>query len=126
MGLLKGDVMLMTVGLGMPGVAEILILLLGLAFWVMLIVGLILIVLGFVLTEGKQGDGACGSCGYCVIGLTRMICPECGNDLREVGIVSDTRKRWDLVRKGVLVILLPIGLWVVMGVIMLVNSMIMN
>ena len=31
---------------------------------------------------------SCGACGYCVIGLEGMICPECGKDLREVGILT--------------------------------------
>ena len=70
--------------------------------------------------------GQYGECGYLVVGLTKMVCPKSGSDLREVGIVSDRRKRWDLVRRGVLVILLPIGLWVVIGVIMLVGSAVMN
>ena len=28
----------------------------------------------------------CGQCGYSVTGLTTFTCPECGSDLREVGI----------------------------------------
>jgi hypothetical protein len=28
----------------------------------------------------------CGKCGYCVRGLPTFICPECGSDLRDVGI----------------------------------------
>ena len=31
--------------------------------------------------------GACGQCGYAVRGLTTFVCPECGADLRQVGIV---------------------------------------
>ena len=30
----------------------------------------------------------CGACGYSVVGLTTMTCPECGGDLRSVGIVT--------------------------------------
>lgn len=30
----------------------------------------------------------CGACGYSTRGLTELICPECGSDLREVGIVN--------------------------------------
>src|SRR5262245_27162203 len=33
-------------------------------------------------------EPSCGSCGYCVRGLEGMICPECGSDLREVGILT--------------------------------------
>src|SRR5688572_23757491 len=44
--------------------------------------------------RGAAGAGrrvevpSCGSCGYCVIGLETMTCPECGKDLREVGILT--------------------------------------
>lgn len=30
----------------------------------------------------------CGSCGYSVVGLTGMTCPECGFDLRHAGIIT--------------------------------------
>src|SRR5205823_12220816 len=33
-------------------------------------------------------EPVCGQCGYCVRGLAGMICPECGSDLREVGILT--------------------------------------
>jgi hypothetical protein len=36
------------------------------------------------LTHGS----VCGRCGYSVRGLTTFTCPECGGDLREVGIYS--------------------------------------
>ncbi len=32
-------------------------------------------------------EPVCGKCGYCVKGLTTFVCPECGSDLREVGII---------------------------------------
>ena len=35
-----------------------------------------------------SAEPVCGRCGYCVTGLTTFICPECGSDLREVGIVG--------------------------------------
>jgi len=40
----------------------------------------------------------CGNCGYNVRGLTTFICPECGQDLRDVGIVrvSDVDARFPL------------------------------
>ena len=28
----------------------------------------------------------CGGCGYIVVGLPTHICPECGGDLRDVGV----------------------------------------
>ena len=39
-----------------------------------------------------RGDLArCGRCGYAVAALTRMVCPECGSDLRDVGIVPASK-----------------------------------
>src|SRR2546425_8988559 len=40
----------------------------------------------------------CGNCGYNVRGLTTFICPGCGQDLRDVGIVrvSDVDARFPL------------------------------
>lgn len=38
---------------------------------------------------GHQADGpACGACGYATRGITELTCPECGADLRKVGIVK--------------------------------------
>lgn len=46
-----------------------------------------------ILTSARRrpGDtpldsGACGQCGYSVRGVSELWCPECGADLREVGI----------------------------------------
>lgn len=38
--------------------------------------------------SGSDGnsEGVCGQCGYRVTGLTTFNCPECGGDLRAVGI----------------------------------------
>jgi predicted RNA-binding Zn-ribbon protein involved in translation (DUF1610 family) len=36
---------------------------------------------------------ACGRCGYDVRGLSSFTCPECGSDLREVGIVRPRSRR---------------------------------
>jgi hypothetical protein len=50
--------------------------------------------LAFVLvrraaTRRDQSHGpTCGKCDYSVRGLTTFICPECGSDLREVGICA--------------------------------------
>lgn len=35
----------------------------------------------------------CGGCGYCVRGIEGLTCPECGSDLREVGIVTPGNRR---------------------------------
>lgn len=65
----------------MAGILSLLIL-------VALLAGLIF---GIVLwiTGGRSGAGnemACGGCGYAVRGLEALNCPECGADLRMVGI----------------------------------------
>src|SRR5688572_27215796 len=36
---------------------------------------------------------SCGRCGYLVQGLTTFTCPECGSDLRQVGIVGGAADR---------------------------------
>lgn len=36
---------------------------------------------------------ACGNCGYPVAGLNQLTCPECGADLRIVGIVTPDQRR---------------------------------
>jgi class 3 adenylate cyclase len=49
--------------------------------------------IGFALRRrGRVGLAAraCGRCGYDVRGLPTFFCPECGSDLREVGITSGT------------------------------------
>jgi hypothetical protein len=33
-------------------------------------------------------EATCGNCGYCVRGIAGLVCPECGADLREVGIIT--------------------------------------
>jgi len=43
-------------------------------------------------------DAVCGRCGYNVSGLPTFTCPECGSDLRGVGIVTPGQRR-------------PIGPW---------------
>ena len=52
--------------------------LVGVVFW------LVLALRG----RGRRIDPACGHCGYRTQGLSSFICPECGSDLREVGIVT--------------------------------------
>jgi len=37
--------------------------------------------------SGDSAEPTCGKCGYCVRGISGLICPECGSDLREVGII---------------------------------------
>lgn len=54
---------------------------------------------GVTLPRGSGGAPACGSCGYAVADLTSFTCPECGGDLREVGIktpAQEARRRGSL------------------------------
>ena len=46
--------------------------------------------------RAAEDEAVCGGCGYSVRGLRSLICPECGADLRTVGIVpaSTTGGRW--------------------------------
>jgi hypothetical protein len=63
---------------------------------------------------------ACGRCGYCVRGITTLVCPECGADLREVGIVGPGMRKaprpgvyiliWTLLLPVPAVILSAVGL----------------
>jgi hypothetical protein len=39
------------------------------------------------------GGPVCGACGYSVIGLTTLTCPECGTDLRAAGILTPRTPR---------------------------------
>ncbi len=55
--------------------------------------GAALVVAGVVVARRGSGSGlACGKCGYATHGLTSLDCPECGSDLREVGIVRGKPK----------------------------------
>src|SRR5690349_5076162 len=40
-----------------------------------------------VLTRRGSGEPGCGRCGYSPKAAVSFTCPECGSDLREVGIV---------------------------------------
>ena len=65
------------------------------SFSIVAILLLLLIVVGLIrgiilwATSGKasaNGEMSCGGCGYAVRGLEALNCPECGADLRKVGI----------------------------------------
>jgi hypothetical protein len=43
---------------------------------------------GFGRSRKIITEPSCGRCGYSVAGLTMMTCPECGSDLRVVGIIT--------------------------------------
>jgi class 3 adenylate cyclase len=56
---------------------------------------------------GPEHDAVCGKCAYVVTSLPTFVCPECGSDLREVGIVRRNRPgrkarlRWRDVPKAI-------------------------
>lgn len=52
--------------------------------------------------KGSETSGVCGNCGYIVRGLPTLLCPECGADLRVVGIVTKWRR--------------PVGFWTAFAV----------
>lgn len=70
----------------MLGFLEILILT-GLA------VAIVFVVLVRRRYRATPADPQCGKCGYIVRGVPSLRCPECGADLREVGIVAAARGR---------------------------------
>jgi hypothetical protein len=59
----------------------------------MTITAVVGVVVETILRRELDRDGAaarepsCGRCGYIVTGLPSHVCPECGSDLRTVGVV---------------------------------------
>ena len=53
--------------------------------------------LAVTVVRGRKGAAptgpVCAACGYSVVGLATTTCPECGGDLRAVGIVAPGAKR---------------------------------
>ena len=48
----------------------------------------------FIFRTKKRPDtSVCGACSYSVDGLTTFTCPECGSDLRKVGILTPNQSR---------------------------------
>jgi len=74
-----------------------------------------------VVRLGRRGkrvrEPVCGACGYAVWGLETFICPECGGDLREVGITTpNTQRALSPIAVAVLwTVLLPIPALIVSG-----------
>jgi hypothetical protein len=66
-------------------------------------------------TVGPRAAEPCSSCGYCVRGLSAMVCPECGADLSTVGYYPEgvrapvSRPTWSAVWVGLwsLALLVP-------------------
>ncbi|MEA2711092.1 MAG: hypothetical protein QOF78_3693 [Phycisphaerales bacterium] len=56
--------------------------------FVLFVIVLILARIARKTAKPPNADPACGKCGYCVRGLAELTCPECGSDLREVGILA--------------------------------------
>jgi hypothetical protein len=75
-----------------------------------LVVGLVIGIGAFMLISRKNrsraSEPACGKCGYAVRGLPTFTCPECGADLREVGIVTSGQRTMSPKARGVLLVLL--------------------
>ncbi len=70
----------------------ILFLIIPLAYLLTSLVGLTY--LWYRVLKGKRGGDlpTCAKCGYAVRGLPGLDCPECGADLREVGIVTPKQR----------------------------------
>jgi hypothetical protein len=62
-----------------------------------------------------RADPVCGHCGYCVRGISALTCPECGSDLREVGILAPNMRvpMSRLVRVLVLIVAFPLPAFLV-------------
>ncbi len=76
------------------GGLEFVFLIIPLALLVGSVGGLIILwVFVFRGRRGKAGGlSTCGACGYAIKGVSTFDCPECGADLRDVGIVSPRQK----------------------------------
>ena len=105
------DAMIETLGFGYPGPGEWVVKMFPLFF-----VGIVLIVVGWFCGKDIEGGGTCGACGYQVRGLSGLRCPECGSDLREVGIKNKKEKNGLLIKIGIAFLVVPLGLLVLGGV----------
>jgi hypothetical protein len=68
-------------------------------------IGVVVVVLLIYLRRRNpiQEEPICGQCGYNVTGLPSSFCPECGSDLRAVGIIAaGSRKPLPPLVKGIL------------------------
>ncbi|MBN1343855.1 MAG: hypothetical protein JXQ73_14320 [Phycisphaerae bacterium] len=61
----------------------------------LLVVGAVVLIVRLVRGAPRHAvaEPSCGSCGYAVQGLPTFTCPECGSDLREVGIRTSQEAR---------------------------------
>ncbi len=81
--------------------------------------GLIVLAVLLLGRRAAAREPSCGRCGYAVAGLPTFICPECGGDMREVGVLTDEfRKRLSQRWRAVLwTLLLPLPAVVISGAI---------
>jgi hypothetical protein len=57
----------------------------------LLLIAVVIVIRAWTVTRhraARSADPRCGRCGYIVRGISTLRCPECGSDLREVGIVA--------------------------------------
>lgn len=88
----------------------------------LLFLGGLVVLIVVLLRSGPTGAPGCGACGYAVAGLETLRCPECGADLREVGIAAKRTRGLSpgsvtLVLCVLYTILLPVPLLMVVGAI---------
>lgn len=75
-------------------------------FLLLLVLVIVAAVIGSLVATKRNFDRrkltgpVCGGCGYSVTGLTVMTCPECGKDLRTVGILTPSTPRGTSVVAG--------------------------
>lgn len=65
------------------------------AIFVMVLVLIFFSAMIYLIFRKKRNPSGsvCGGCNYAVDGLTTFICPECGGDLRNVGIITPNQSR---------------------------------
>jgi len=71
-----------------------------------LVVGIIVFTRISKNRRSRVSEPACGKCGYSVRGLPTFTCPECGADLREVGIITPSRSGMSPTMRGAILVLL--------------------
>ncbi|HOW70852.1 MAG TPA: hypothetical protein PKY77_09650 [Phycisphaerae bacterium] len=106
----------------------------SLIFVILLLAIVVIVVLAILRLRRGQTVSVpvCGNCSYPVRGLPTFTCPECGSDLREVGIVTPTTRRPlpPLVLAIIWTLILPVPAMVVsvvvIGVVPLVQETTMN
>ena len=77
--------------------------------------GCLLIALRRSWSRKRAKESVCGNCGYPAKGLPTLTCPECGSDLRDVGIITPKMPRpfGRLAKAFIWSTLLPLPAWLV-------------